>query len=292
MHRLALAVAVLFLAVLRPSSSFAGSNCPNGTTPQPIDGGGAICIPVVSLGNGGGGGGRDTDVGSGRGKADSEDICDLTRVSPQPPPSDPAWQGHSPDDGDLYLCILPSTGTPTYRFVADGADAPPDPAVLARRALDQLRLTVPDIHMAPSPPAKTYVGLATWLWMPAAQWSTLTKSVTAGETTVTVTAVPVRAVWNMGAGATTCHDAGRAWRAGQMSKSSTTDCDYTYQRVSDFQPDKRFAVTATIVFEASWTCAGDCLADEGALGEVDGLPGRSAIRVGERQSVNITGNGR
>jgi hypothetical protein len=185
-------------------------------------------------------------------------------------------------------------GTPLPVFVPNGVGAaapPPDPAVLARRALERMVLTVPDVHLAPAPPAKTYVGLETWLWLPAQQWAALTESVTAGGTTVTVTAEPRRVVWEMGAGSTVCYDPGRVWVIGQMSESSTTSCQYTYEQVSDFQPDQRFQVAATIVFRADWTCSGDCLADSGSLGEVEGLPGRSAIRVGERQSVNVAPQG-
>jgi hypothetical protein len=159
--------------------------------------------------------------------------------------------------------------------------------VLARRALERMALTVPEVHLAPAPPAKTYVGLETWLWLPAQQWATLRESVTAGATTVMVTAEPRRVVWDMGAGSTVCYDAGRVWVVGQMSETSTTSCQYTYDRVSDFQPGQRFEVAATIIFRADWTCSGDCLADSGSLGEVEGLPGTSAIRVSERQSVNV-----
>jgi hypothetical protein len=281
-----------------PSAARATGACPGGTAPQPVDGGGAICIPVADPGGTGGSGSSGSDGGStggtdpisGGGDA-VEDICDLVLAEPQPPASDPAWLGRSPDDGDLYLCVLPGTGNPDYRFVPNSETTPPDPAALARRALDQLKLTVPSIGLAPSPPAKTYVGLPTWLWMPADQWSTLRKSVTAGSTTVTVAAVPKRATWQMGAGSTTCFGPGRRWMKREMPAGAETTCEFTYQRVSDFEPDRKFKVAAAITFDVSWKCSGACLAPEGSLGEVDGLPGGSAIQVGERQSVNTTSDG-
>jgi hypothetical protein len=183
-------------------------------------------------------------------------------------------------------------GTGYNFWVAPGAAAPVpvlvDPVVLARRALDQLQLARPSIHMAPQPPLQTYVGLETWLWMDLGQWQPLHLTVTAGPTAVTVTARPVRAVWNLTEGSTTCASAGRPWVKG-MGDDERTDCSYTFTRLSDGQTNDAFAVTSTLIYQVAWTCAGGCLADGGTLGEVSGLPGQAAIRVGERQSVVVRG---
>jgi len=151
-------------------------------------------------------------------------------------------------------------------------------------------LVVPDVRLAPAPPERTFVGLETWLWMPAGQWSTLRKSVSAGATTVTVAAVPQRVVWDMGPSSTTCRSAGRVWKVGEMPTHASTDCSYTYTKVSDFEPDQKFRVSATITYRVDWTCSGSCLAGEGTLGNVDGLPGTASISVGERQSVIVNGD--
>ena len=279
----ALATGVLLFAVLTPSASYAGTTCPPGTVVAP--GGGGICIPVVDPGNGGGDGGGGGGDGGGGGEPP---VCDTSLADPQPPAGSPFWGGHSPDDGDLYIVVCPGTGTPTYTFVPNN-DPPPNPAELARRALGLLKLERPDIHLAPQPPAKTYVGLATWLWMPPAQWATLKKSVTAGATTVTVTAVPETVAWDMGPGTRICYSAGREWKVGKMPRGSKTSCSYTYKRVSDFEPDKKFKVAATITYQVDWTCAGNCSIDEGTLGHVRGPTGGAAIRVSERQSVVVGG---
>lgn len=285
-QRLAAALGALLIVALVPSISFAAGNCPDGTTPTPIDGGGVICIPVVDQGEGGGGG----DNGGGGGGGDGEKpVCDLSYASPQPQSSDPAWEGHSPDEGDLYLKVCPGWGNPTYVFLAN-RNPPPDPAELARRALGQLPLARPDVHLAPDPPAKTYVGLATWMWMPPAQWSTLKKSVSAGATTVTVMAVPESVAWDMGPATKTCYSAGREWKVGKMPRGSKTTCSFIYKQVSDFEPDNKFQVAATITYQVDWTCAGDCLANAGTLGAVPGPTGGAAIRVSERQSVVVGGN--
>ena len=292
----ALAFALTALAV--PAN--AAGSCPEGTSPAP--GRGTICIPVEDPGSPGGGGGGNEGVRGGGGTTEcarggepidcvyaggqwsNEHQCYLIAI-PQPPTDSELWAsaGGSPEEGRLFSCVRPwESASPGFVFVPDGEAAPPDPAEMARRALDEMRLTVPEIHTAPAAPDRTYVGLETWLWIPQAQWTTLTKSVSAGSTTVTVTAEPSNVVWNMGAGSTSCGDAGRPWRAG-MSSSETTTCQFVYDRMSDGGP---FPILATMSFRASWTCEGACLAAAGSLGDVDGLPGRATMAVGERQTVN------
>jgi hypothetical protein len=74
-----------------------------------------------------------------------------------------------------------------------------------------------------------------------------------------------------------------------MTSRATTDCSYTFETVSNGQPRGAFAVSATLIYDVNWTCSGACLAGAGSLGEVDSLPGRTALRVGERQSVVVSG---
>lgn len=273
------------------------SGCPDGTTPSPGDG--LICIPVQDPGTPPGDD-DNTNVGNGPrvckqggnvipcewagGVWNHEHGCYLIPTV-QPPADSDLWQGNDPSQGTLYACDLPGQGTPSYVFVP-GAN--PDPAALARSALDQLTLTVPNIKTAPATTGMTYVGLRTWLWIPESQWGTLRRTVTVGGTSVTVTAEPRKVAWNLGPATTTCNGPGRAWVTGHMSSSDATNCGYTYTQVSDFEPDKKFRASATITFRANWTCAGACTQGEGSLGEVDGLPGATAIRVGERQSVNTS----
>lgn len=280
MRRLIATAIVATSLTLIPGAAQADGNCGPGFEEVRSDLG-TICIPVVDPGGGGGGGGGGGDGGGGDG-------CNYFLADPQPPANDPSWGAHSPDDGQIFirdcedgwggwgftLVLIPNGGTP-------------NPADLARSAFGEMKLTVPDVHLAPAPPAKTYVGLETWLWMPPGQWATLTKSVTAGSTTVTVVAEPVRVRWNMGAGTKVCNSAGREWKPGRMAKDATTNCSYTYKKVSDFEPGNKFKVSVVIAFQVDWTCAGTCLATEGTLGQVDGLPGAGEIQVGERQSVVV-----
>ena len=108
---------------------------------------------------------------------------------------------------------------------------------LASTALGLIPLAQADVHTAPAAPAATYVGVENWLWVPTGQWRTLTKSVNAGATTVTVTAAPSQIVWNLGPSSITCYDPGKPWVQG-MTDVATTTCGYTYETTSD-RPARR-----------------------------------------------------
>lgn len=291
------AVSLAFVAI--QSAGADGSGCPDGETPAPGPGGGTICVPAQDPGSPGdpggpgdnnGGvstcpsapGGQCTDGNGGVWMNPPGAYC-YGPTEPPPPASDPAWGDHDPSEGSIYQCPGPPI---TYIFVGNGQAPLPDPRVLARRALDQLVLAVPAIHIAPDPPLATYVGLETWLWLPEAQWDSLSLTVTAGATSVTVTATPVRVDWNLTEGTTSCDSAGRPWQRG-MSDDARTDCSYTFSTLSDGQPDGRYAVSATIAYAATWTCSGACLLDNGDLGEVPSLTSSDAIEVDERQSVVV-----
>lgn len=205
----------------------------------------------------------------------------------------PEWQGHKA--GSLWACPPFHVGTVNVPnmvifWVPPGGKTPPvkvpDPAELAKSALERLPLASADLHTAPASSLQDFVHLETWLWVPQSQWTTLTKSVTAGGTTVAVTARPTKVVWDLGEGSTVCRDAGRPWLRG-MSGDARTSCGYTYETTSVGQPGGKYPVRATIVYQVDWVCTGVCLRDDGSLGEVSAVSGRSALKVGERQSVVV-----
>lgn len=287
-----------------PWASAAGP-CPPGQLPGPSEEVGVICVPASNPGTEGTTAPTGT-TGGGTGEAtecvkDGEVVpcvtsfgtwfpsqgCYAQQVVPPPVADDPIWGGTAPEDGTIWACSNQGFGTYT-RFLVPNGETPAlvDPGVLAQQALGQMKLATPAISMAPAPPLRTYVGLETWLWMPPEQFSPLSLTVTAGPTAVTVVAKPVRSTWDMGAGSTTCNSAGRAWVKG-YDDSQTTDCSYTYDRVSTGQLSDAFPVTATLAYQVDWTCAGGCLASGDTLGEVNGASGAAAIEVGERQSVVV-----
>jgi hypothetical protein len=207
------------------------------------------------------------------------------------PPGTPAWQGHS--DGSLWQCTSCKTGGTATTcnvqtiWTAPGHEpAPPTPEQLASTALGLIPLAQADVHTAPAAPAATYVGVENWLWVPNGQWRTLTKSVSAGATTVTVTAAPSQIVWNLGPTSIRCYDPGRPWDHG-MSDAATTTCGYTYKASSAGRPDGRFSISATIRYQVTWTCTGACPTTGGDLGLVDAPAGSSTMRVLQRQTVVV-----
>jgi hypothetical protein len=203
------------------------------------------------------------------------------------PPGDPAWQGHT--DGSLWQCSNCVSGAPaTCRvqilWLALGNAS--DPGRLARTAVGLLPLVRADVHTAPQAPEHTYVGVENWLWVPRTQWVTLSKTVTAGGTSVTVTAMPRQVVWDMGPGSIRCYAPGTVWRR-EMTDAARTSCSYTYAATSDSEPNGEFAIAATIRYQVDWICAGACSTGSGSLGLVDAPAGGGAMRVLQRQTVVV-----
>ena len=124
------------------------------------------------------------------------------------------------------------------------------------------------------------------MWVPAAQWTTLTKSVTAGGTTVTVTAEPDRVAWDMGPDTVNCYTAGRVWVDG-MGDDEVSPCQYAYEKTSKFEPGGVFKVTATFKYHVNWVCTGVCTQASGSLGIVDAPSGEGQVQVVQRQTVVV-----
>ena len=201
--------------------------------------------------------------------------------------SDPVWDGHT--DGSIWMCALIVDGVdPVVIFWVPPGTEPglPDPGQLALHVMGRLPLRTADVHTAPQNPARTYVGVENWLWVPESQWATLTKTVTAGGTSVTVTARPDRVVWDMGPETKTCYAQGREWQAG-MTDDATTTCGYAYTVTSDSAPDGAFALSARIQYEVDWVCTGACTSNAGTLGLIDAPAGAGTLRVLQRQTVVV-----
>jgi hypothetical protein len=208
-------------------------------------------------------------------------------MDPQPPAGSPTWEGHTPDEGSVYVCVLDVGNQVPINatfFVPNGEDPLVDPVVLAQRALGRMKLEQADAQVAPGPDFHTYVNIDNWLWLPGAQWNSLSETVTAGPTSVTVTAEPIRVDWDMGAGAISCYDAGRVWKSGMTDAASTT-CSYAYQSIENPAGDTH-RVSAQLVYDVTWDCGGACLSPSGELGEI-GAPAGDAttIEVRQRQTV-------
>ncbi len=301
---------VLPIAVSTPRAAADGdSPCPPGTEPVSV-GSGVICVVVTDPGEPGDpgdpgdpGGGGDGEQPVGCYKSDGTKVPCQTAdgywwsgyqcyAAPyDAPPGSPPWQGHT--DGSLWQCTACETaGTATtcnvqIIWTAPGEEpTPPTPEELATIALGQLPLAQADVHTAPGAPAPTYVGVDNWLWIPEGQWSTLTKSVTAGGTTVTVTATPSQADWNLGPETVTCHGPGTLWVKG-MTDAASTNCSFTYQDSSVDEPGGSYGITTTIRYQVTWACTGSCPTSGGDLGLIDAPAGAGTMTVLQRQTVVV-----
>jgi hypothetical protein len=196
--------------------------------------------------------------------------CWVKRITPDPPPGDPRWEGHT--DGSVWTCRPPGSGEGgtvgggfgggTYTFWVPPEQEPDavDPVGLAEEAVERMRLVSPTLGMTPlNPEAPMVVGVPTWLWLaddgPHA-FGPITRSATAGSTTVTATARVTRVSWDMGDGTVvSCSTAGTPWAPARGTGPSPT-CGHTYARPSIDEPDRTFDVTATAHWQVDWSGAG------------------------------------
>lgn len=205
---------------------------------------------------------------------------ELNRQSP--PKSAPVWEGHS--DGAIYLCYVPEViGTRTYSFWSAttpvGPAAPPDPRVLAHRAIATMHLRAVDIGIVPEARdgAVGIVGMPTWMWVANPSeptWGPITRSASAGGASVTATAAVNRVVWSMGDGTTIRCDSPGTEYADSYGKQSSPTCGHTYTRPGTY------TVAATSYWTVSWQ----------GLGQTGTIPldftQRTRIVVGESQVLN------
>ena len=308
MRLLIFAISLASLQLLGPApAAFADGDCPDGQTPTQTETG-VICVVVADPGTpetpgtpGEQSGGGNHQVGCF--KNDGTQVPCATDLGvwwsghqcyAQPsdaPPGSPAWQGHS--DGTLWMCTscVEFGNTSTCRaqavWLAPGLEpGPPDPGQLAAVAVGVMHLATAEVNTAPQPPDHTYIGIENWLWLPQAQWVTLSKTVTAGGTSVTVTAAPSRVLWDMGPTTKTCYASGTEWQVG-MTDAAHTNCGYTYAMTSGDEPDGQFSIAATIRYQVDWTCTGACTVNSGTLGLVDAPAGSGSMRVLQRQTVVV-----
>ncbi len=201
----------------------------------------------------------------------------------------PAWQAIAGDatDGTLMACI-----DGEIFYVPQGESPIPDARTIALNAVKQVPFVTPDLQIAPPPTYHSYITYENWLWIPSGQWRTVEARVSVGGTTVTVTAEPARAQWNMGDAkpAKNCYDAGRAWVKG-MDEASKTTCSYAYEDTSVDDEPGYFTITGQLLYDIRWSCTGACSAPGGPLGEYSGpSSSRGCLTVYQRQTVSTNGS--
>jgi hypothetical protein len=193
--------------------------------------------------------------------------CYYMKTTPQPPASDPVWQGHTPAQGAIYTPTCATAGcgyfclttvAPTWLagVPADTARGP-SPAQVASEALAQLTVGAPQVGTAPVSVGRGLVGLPVWMWTArnAGTWGPIPVTKTDGPITVNVTANAQYIDWNMGDG-----DTVRCDNPGSPFDSAATDsptCGYRYLTASRNQPGGKYTITATTHWQVTWAGGGE-----------------------------------
>lgn len=276
----AIALAIMAAVVWTPTASA----CPT----QVCDRFGDCWVEECSPGGGGsgGGGGSAPDPGRSGEKAtkcyygDKEVDCSngagtwswsvgawCRKTNPQPPQTDHVWGGKT--TGMVYSCTPPSSNLSTpdlgltfQRWLPTSPELPPpDPEVLAWRALASVNLQPIDLGVAPEPLAKNAsslgaVGLPVWLWADTTSpRKTGPVSASASERgyTVSITARLRNITWNLGDGSApiTC-GIGQRFDPAAMGPHTPVVCG----RQTGYAKQGEYTITATSNWEVSWTGIG------------------------------------
>ncbi|GGK70258.1 hypothetical protein Ppa06_36370 [Planomonospora parontospora subsp. parontospora] len=237
---------------------------------------------------GGGGGDPRADRSEGAGRSGLRGRPGLPYTPDPRGPLDPRDGSRSPLDHPLDLLDPLDPLDPLKplkpRPQAGGGRAAgtPVPPAAVLEAVDRLVLPEPEIGSSPGPEDLQLVRLPIWLTISRASWRPRTATGTAGGTTATVLARPARVNWDMGDGTTVvCRGPGTAYREGRDDpRRPSPTCGHTYLDSSMDAPNGEYRVTATVVWEVTWTAGGR----SGPLPSLT-TTASEEFRVAESQSV-------
>jgi hypothetical protein len=208
--------------------------------------------------------------------------CYLALMVPQPPKSNPIWQGQK--TGAIYLCtVWPPRSTGTTELWLATPPAGPDPRTLALRAEKAVRLPQPSGDRSPSQSERfhgypfTYVNLWTWFWTEPATWRARSATASAGGVSATVTVTPTALTFDPGDGssASTCGGPGRPWTSADGdSKPTDGGCGYRYSSATSAP----LTSTESIRWAVSWRASD---------GETGTLPALTTSRSGQLMVLQV-----
>lgn len=163
-------------------------------------------------------------------------------------------------------------------FPADEPVPAVDPETLARSVT--ISAGAPEIRTSPPRAVEHLVNLESWYWVDPAAWTPIPGGTCAGTVCVTLEARPtvLRIDPGDGSGVIECPGGGVPYRDDLPPTAQSSDCSHTYQRAANR------TVTATIVYDVSWTLVGG--PDGGPLGTMTSAPASFDIAVVEAQAVN------
>jgi hypothetical protein len=215
--------------------------------------------------------------------------CYLRRMDPQPPQSDPAWQGHT--DGAIWRCVHEQG----IRFVTRWIWLPGrpdtvvvDPMTLVYESIAQMHLAPPQINTAPGVGQIGLVNMPVWMWVTKSEntWGPIVRSASVPGLSVTATAQVKAINWSMGDGKTVrCEGPGTPYTKSMGVKNSPT-CGHRYSKTSHKLPNCRYPVTAVAQWDITWTST---LGDNGQISMTQ--QAATQLRIGEAVPVLVDPNG-
>ncbi|TCO39018.1 hypothetical protein EV646_11960 [Kribbella antiqua] len=219
--------------------------------------------------------------------------CYMRREEPQPPFSDPRWEGHT--DGSIWACVRQQGYDEGEHLVTQWVWLPGepdtvviDPVTLAYRALAQMQLAPPVVKSAPGVGQVGLVNMPVWLWVEKTEntWGPITRSASVPGLGVTATGRVVAVDWAMGDGRTVrCAGAGTPYEK-SMGVKDSPDCGHRYKETSRELPKCAYPVTATAQWEITW---------QSTLGETGQISmtqeGATQLRIREAVPVLVDPDG-
>jgi hypothetical protein len=228
-----------------PASAAGGTGCTGYNVGQSWD---------VSCGTGG-------SPGGGTGGSGGTSVCTyitLAEAVQQDLVSQVVAAQYQAPPGYIYLvqnCPDQFFGLPAIVLYADGGTlTPKDLADQAYRQLSPPALTIGTAPIG----REGLVGLPEWFWIDAGGYETLSKTVSLGGLSATVTAKPGPLVINPGDGQAsfTCQGPGTPYDPSEPASSQQSSCTFLYTQPSAGQPGNEFTVSISVTWTASWTGTG------------------------------------
>jgi hypothetical protein len=191
----------------------------------------------------------------------ASDSCYYKFREPQPPGTDPVWEGNFPAGAVYDVSCADPLGAPGSNGGWTWLPGPPagyggDPAQLADKAVERMALEGPTIRTPLDGAEIGTVGIPLWLWTEqgATTWGPTTATASVPGLSVTATAAARWIDWDLGDGSTMrCEGPGTPFIPGQVESPT---CDHVYTVSSAGQPGDVYTVTGTTTWEVTWSGGG------------------------------------
>ncbi|MDG4793614.1 hypothetical protein [Micromonospora sp. WMMD1082] len=164
--------------------------------------------------------------------------------------------GFLPEQWYIRLCYDPASGNMNFEGTVFLDDPPLTLAILAQRAVSQLKMPRPVIATNPGLDSPQVVHVPVWWWVQPGLWKTHTATASLPGITITARAEPTKITWYAGDGSSTvCRGPGTPW-TGSASPLSKSDCSHTYTTTSREASGGKFTLRAVVIWHITWAGGG------------------------------------